>query len=56
MLRERELLLIDGALLQGLGNWQAIAKHVGTRTAQEVEEHYRKIYIESETWPLPVRL
>jgi len=50
---DEELLLIDGALLQGIGNWQGIAKHVGTRTPKEVEEHYKKVYIESSAWPLP---
>ena len=34
----RELLLIEGISLHGLGNWAAIAEHVGTRTKEEVEE------------------
>jgi len=51
----RELLLIEGISLQGLGNWQAIAEHVGTRTKEEVEEHYNSVFIESPNWPLPVR-
>ena len=48
--------MIEGIALQGLGNWQEIAKHVGTRTKEEVEEHYRNVYINSPNWPLPVRL
>ena len=51
----RELLLIEGISLQGLGNWQAIAEHVGTRTKEEVEKHYTTVYIDSPHWPLPVR-
>ena len=50
----RELLLLEGVSLQGLGNWQAIAEHIGTRTRDEVEEHYRSVYINSPNWPLPV--
>lgn len=49
----RELLLLEGLSLQGLGNWQAIAEHVGTRTKEEVEKHYNSVYIDSADWPLP---
>ncbi|KAF9818139.1 hypothetical protein IEO21_02981 [Rhodonia placenta] len=50
---DEELLLLEGISLQGLGNWQAIAEHVGTRTKEEVEQHYRSVYIDSPDWPLP---
>ena len=50
----RELLLLQGISLQGLGNWQAIAEHVGTRTKEEVEKHYKEVYLDSPNWPLPV--
>jgi Myb-like DNA-binding domain len=51
----RELLLLEGISLQGLGNWQAIAEHVGTRTKEEIEAHYNSVYVDSPDWPLPVR-
>lgn len=51
----RELLLITGITAHGIGNWKKIAEHIGTRTKEEVEEHYRKVYTESKDWPLPVR-
>lgn len=51
----RELLLLTGITAHGIGNWKKIAEHIGTRTKDEVEEHYRKVYIESKDWPLPVR-
>jgi hypothetical protein len=51
----RELLLVEGVAQQGLGNWQAVAEHVGTRTREEVEEHYNTVYIDSPNWPRPVR-
>ncbi len=53
--RLRELLLLEGIALQGLGNWQAVAEHIGTRTKEEVEQHYNIVYINSQDWPLPVR-
>ncbi|EPQ57143.1 SWIRM-domain-containing protein [Gloeophyllum trabeum ATCC 11539] len=51
---DEELLLLEGISLQGLGNWQAIAEHVGTRTKEEVEQHYNSVYVDSPNWPLPV--
>lgn len=50
---DEELLLIEGTAQQGLGNWQAVAEYVGTRTREEVEEHYNTIYIDSPNWPRP---
>ncbi|EIW62794.1 chromatin-binding transcription regulator ADA2 [Trametes versicolor FP-101664 SS1] len=50
---DEELLLLEGITMQGLGNWQAISEHVGTRTKEEVEKHYRTVYIDSPNWPLP---
>jgi transcriptional adapter 2-alpha len=50
----RELLLLTGISTHGVGNWKKIAEHVGTRTKEEVETHYRGVYIESEKWPMPV--
>lgn len=52
----RDLLLLTGISAHGIGNWKKIAEHVGTRTKEEVEVHYREVYIESENWPMPVRL
>jgi hypothetical protein len=52
----RELLLVEGVAQQGLGNWQAVAEHVGTRTKEEVEEHYNTVYVDSPNWPRPVRI
>ena len=52
----RELLLIEGIAQEGLGNWHMIAEHVGTRTKEDVEEHYNSVYVDSPNWPLPVRL
>ncbi|KAF9519189.1 hypothetical protein BS47DRAFT_1379461 [Hydnum rufescens UP504] len=50
---DEELLLIEGLILNGLGNWAAAAEHIGTRTAEEAETHYREVYQNSPNWPLP---
>jgi hypothetical protein len=50
----RELLLVKGIATQGFGNWKKIAEVVGTRSKEEVEEHYNSVYIQSKDWPLPV--
>ncbi|KAG0004515.1 Transcriptional adapter ada2 [Modicella reniformis] len=50
---DEELLLIEGAETFGIGNWQDIADHVGSKTREECESHYLKVYVESDTWPLP---
>ena len=51
---DEDLLLLEGISLQGIGNWQAIAEHVGTRTKDEIEKHYNEVYVDSPDWPLPV--
>lgn len=50
---DEELLLIEGMRTHGVGNWQDISDHIGGRSKEEVEEHYRKIYLESDTYPVP---
>lgn len=47
--------MVEGTSVKGLGNWQAIAEHIGTRTKDEVEQHYNSVYIDSPNWPIPVR-
>ncbi|CAN6666318.1 transcriptional adapter 2 [Trichomonascus vanleenenianus] len=50
---DEELLLIEGAESQGLGNWQDIADHIGGRSKEEVDAHYRRVYLDSPYYPLP---
>lgn len=50
---DEELLLIQGCETFGLGNWADIADHIGHRSKEEVGEHYKQIYLESEEYPLP---
>ncbi|KAJ1921426.1 Transcriptional adapter ada2 [Mycoemilia scoparia] len=50
---DEELLLIEGLMQFGMGNWAQAAEHVGTKTKEECEEHYLETYVNSEDWPLP---
>ncbi|CAI6583886.1 ANL_collapsed_G0012800.mRNA.1.CDS.1 [Saccharomyces cerevisiae] len=50
---DEELQLIKGAQTLGLGNWQDIADHIGSRGKEEVKEHYLKYYLESKYYPIP---
>ena len=53
---DEELLLVEGAEMYGLGNWADMSDHVGGRTKEECEEHYREVYLKSPNYPLPVSL
>ncbi|KAI8063122.1 hypothetical protein BDF21DRAFT_402845 [Thamnidium elegans] len=50
---DEELLLIEAAEKMGIGNWQAIADYVGTKSRNECEQHYLDVYVSSPNWPLP---
>ncbi|ODQ81869.1 hypothetical protein BABINDRAFT_160099 [Babjeviella inositovora NRRL Y-12698] len=50
---DEELLLIEGAEQLGLGNWQDVSDHIGSRTKEEVGEHYTRCYLQSKDYPLP---
>jgi hypothetical protein len=51
---DEELLFIDGLAACGMGNWAGVAEHVGTKTKEECEAHYLKVYVNSSQWPKPV--
>ncbi|XP_047132102.1 transcriptional adapter 2-beta isoform X1 [Hydra vulgaris] len=42
---DEEMLLLDGIEQHGLGNWDDVADHVGTKSFQEVQEHFEDIYL-----------
>lgn len=50
---DEELLLIEAAEKNGMGNWQAIADYVGTKDKFECEQHYLDVYVSSPNWPMP---
>ncbi len=51
---DEELALLDGIKMYGMGNWEDIAEHIGTKTKQQVEDHYLEAYVNTPTCPLPV--
>lgn len=51
----RELLLVKGIASHGFGNWKKIAETVRTHTKEECAAHYNEVYINSKSWPLPVK-
>lgn len=50
---DEELLLIQGCETFGLGNWQDIADHIGSRSKDEVAKHYFDVFLNSNEYPLP---
>ncbi|KAJ1939684.1 Transcriptional adapter ada2, partial [Linderina macrospora] len=36
-----------------MGNWRDAAEHIGTKTKEECEQHYKDVYVASENWPMP---
>ena len=52
---DEELLLVEGLESFGLGNWEQIAEHIGTKNKLECERHYIEVYLNGPTWPIPVR-
>ncbi|XP_028754929.1 transcriptional adapter ADA2b isoform X1 [Neltuma alba] len=48
-----EILLLEGIEMYGLGNWAEVAEHVGTKNKEACIEHYRNVYLNSKTFPLP---
>lgn len=51
---DEELLLVEGLELFGLGNWETISEHIGTKNSLQVAEHYNRVYVQSDAWPYPV--
>ena len=39
--------------MYGLGNWEAVAEHVGTKSRDDCCKHYFAIYIQSPSFPRP---
>eukprot|EP00891_Asterochloris_glomerata_P008237 jgi/Astpho2/8237/fgenesh1_pg.00122_%23_16_t len=50
---DEELLLLEAIDMSGLGNWAAVAEHVGTKSKEVCKEHYLQIYVGSPHFPQP---
>ena len=45
MQADEEMLLLEGIDSFGLGNWSAVSKNVGSKTAAECRDHYFEIFV-----------
>jgi transcriptional adapter 2-alpha len=50
---DEELLLLEAIDMYGLGNWAAVAEHVGTKSTTECRRHYFDVYLNSKDFPSP---
>ncbi|KAL8087978.1 hypothetical protein AgCh_037933 [Apium graveolens] len=50
---DEEILLLEGIEMYGLGNWNEVAEHVGTKSRSQCVDHYNTIYMNSLCFPLP---
>lgn len=50
---DEEEKLLEGLELYGVGNWEEVAKLIGTKNASETEKHYMRVYLQSSIAPLP---
>ena len=50
---DEELLLLEAIDMFGLGNWQAVANHIGSKPALACQSHYMYIWVESPSFPAP---
>ena len=39
--------------MYGLGNWPAVAEHIGTKSRDAARDHYRAVYLLSAAFPEP---
>lgn len=50
---DEEEKLLEGLEVYGVGNWEEVAKLIGTKNPLETEQHYMQVYLQSTTAPLP---
>ncbi|PIA28310.1 hypothetical protein AQUCO_07200158v1 [Aquilegia coerulea] len=50
---DEEILLLEAVEMYGLGDWEEIAEHVGTKSKAQCNEHYTSFYLNSPHFPLP---
>lgn len=50
---DEETMLIEGLEQYGIGAWQDIAEHIGSRTPEETAAHYQRVFLNSASYPIP---
>ena len=53
MQADEEMLLLEAVDMVGLGNWEAVAVHVATKSNEECARHYACVYLASPSFPEP---
>ena len=42
---DEEMLLLEALDTSGLGNWSAVAAHIGSKTEEESKAHYFEVFL-----------
>ncbi|KAK1567827.1 hypothetical protein Q3G72_017200 [Acer saccharum] len=50
---DEEILLLEAIEMYGIGNWNEVAEHVGTKSKSQCINHYNAVYLNSPCFPLP---
>ena len=50
------MLLLEAVEMYGLGNWAAVAEHVGTKGEGACRGHYYAVYVDVPSFPEPAPL
>ena len=50
------MLLLEAVEMYGLGNWAAVAEHVGTKGEAACRGHYYAVYVDVPSFPEPTPL
>ncbi|KAH6576501.1 hypothetical protein BASA50_006786 [Batrachochytrium salamandrivorans] len=50
---DEELLLVEGLELHGVGNWEQVSDHIGTKNKIQCADHYNRVYVQSDIFPSP---
>lgn len=50
---EEEEKMLEGLELYGVGNWEQVAKLIRSKSPEETESHFMKVYLQSNNPPLP---
>ena len=53
---DEEMLLLEAVEMYGLGNWGAVAEHVGTKGEGTCRGHYYAVYVDVPSFPEPTPL
>ncbi|KAK2648247.1 hypothetical protein Ddye_015736 [Dipteronia dyeriana] len=50
---DEEILHLEAIEMYGIGNWNEVAEHVGTKSKSQCIDHYNAVYLNSPCFPLP---